>query len=61
MAPEGIIVAMRGGRAMEELKEIQDVVLAMNLSVRVVKRFVLPFSQADRTVIVFDSCPQCFT
>jgi len=52
-APKGIIIAMKGPNYLKELAIIEHRLAEWDISIKRIERFVLPFTQKRRVIIVF--------
>lgn len=52
-APNGSIIAMKGPNFLEELAIAQERLAGRDISTKLVRRFVLPFTQKTRVIIIF--------
>lgn len=50
------VICMKGPRWQEELENAAEIVRGLQFAQREVRSFSLPFSAAERTLLVFDSC-----
>jgi len=54
LKPEGILIAMKGSRADEEVKEAAKIIEKRRMSVRGVERFSLPGGAGDRVIVILE-------
>jgi 16S rRNA (guanine527-N7)-methyltransferase len=51
--PQGIVIAMKGPNFLNELKAVEPQLPRLGVSVKQLKKFVLPFTNKQRSIIVF--------
>lgn len=54
LKPDGILIAMKGSRADEEVKEAAKIIEKKRMRVRGVERLSLPFGAGDRGIVVLE-------
>ena len=52
-SPQGIVIAMKGPNFLNELKAVEPQLPHWSISLKQLKEFVLPFTNKQRTIIVF--------
>ncbi|WAC08562.1 MAG: 16S rRNA (guanine(527)-N(7))-methyltransferase RsmG [Thermodesulfobacteriota bacterium] len=51
--PQGIVIAMKGPNFLNELKAVEPKFLRWGISLKHLEKFVLPFTNKQRTIIIF--------
>lgn len=54
LKPEGILIAMKGSRADEEVKEAAKITEKRRMRVRGIERFSLPGGAGDRVIVILE-------
>lgn len=54
LKPEGILIAMKGSRADEEVKEAAKIIEKRRMRVRGIERFSLPGGAGDRVIVILE-------
>ncbi|MDO8446821.1 MAG: 16S rRNA (guanine(527)-N(7))-methyltransferase RsmG [Deltaproteobacteria bacterium] len=54
LKPEGILIAMKGSRADEEVKEAAKIIEKRRMRVRGIERFSLPSGAGDRVIVILE-------